>query len=274
MGLVYYRLKFQTLSAISTKAAAKEAIELFSTPQFRKKLKLSKILEESEKLEINMNGESITGYRWNYGGRRKLLIVHGFNSSVIKFDRYINPLIKKGYEVLAFDAKGHGYSSGKTLNAVEFKDMIIEINKLYGPIKSFIGHSFGGLALSLALEEIPHDENYRLGLIAPSTESKSAIDYFFKFMMLNDKVRIEFDDLIFRLSQKPPEWYSVSRAIENIKAKVFWCHDEDDFICPWDDAKNVMDKNYKHVDFFVTKGFGHHRIYKEPKVANAIIDFL
>jgi hypothetical protein len=30
----------------------------------------------------NIHGETVTGYRWNRGGHRKVLIVHGFNSSV------------------------------------------------------------------------------------------------------------------------------------------------------------------------------------------------
>jgi pimeloyl-ACP methyl ester carboxylesterase len=137
-----------------------------------------------------------------------------------------------------------------------------------------MGHSFGGLAICLALEEIKHDEDYRAVLIAPATESKSAIDLFFSMMKLNESVRNEFDELIFRLRKKPPEWYSVSRAIENVKARVLWCHDEEDTMTPWADAKKVMNQNHQHIEFVVTKGLGHRKIYRENKVAEVIIDFL
>jgi pimeloyl-ACP methyl ester carboxylesterase len=274
IAIGYFRTKLKVLSAVSKKKAAELAIELFSTPQLRYKKSLPKIFEEAEKLEFRHYGETVTGYRWNRGGHRRVLIAHGFNSSVAKFDRYIRPLMKKGYEVLAFDAPAHGYSTGKTLNAEVFKDMIIAINEIYGPVKSFMGHSFGGLAICLALEEIPHDEEYRVVLIAPATESKTAIDFFFSFMKLNENVRKEFDENIFRLKNKPPEWYSVSRAVENIKARILWCHDEDDDMTPWKDAKKVMDQNHRHIEFLVTKGFGHRRIYRENKVLKAIVDFL
>jgi pimeloyl-ACP methyl ester carboxylesterase len=274
IAMGYFRVKFKLLSVVSKKKAAELAIELFSTPQFRYKKPLPKIFEEAEKLEFRYNGETVTGYRWNRGGHRRVLIVHGFNSSVAKFDQYIMPLVNKGYETLAFDAPAHGYSSGKTLNAEVFKDMIIAINDLYGPVKSYMGHSFGGLAITLALEELPHDEDYRVVLVAPATESKTAIDFFFSFMRLNESVRKKFDEIIFRLKNKPPEWYSVSRAIQNIKAKVLWCHDEDDDMTPWRDAKKVMVQQHSNVEFFVTKGFGHQRIYREDKVAKAIVDFL
>src|SRR5687767_8977661 len=237
IAIGYYRTKFKVLSAISNRKAAELALDLFTTPQSRYKKPLPDIFNESEKLQFKHDGETVTGYRWNRGGHRKVLIVHGFNSTVAKFDRYVKPLMRKGYEVLAFDAPAHGFSTGKTLNAVVFKDMIAYINKEFGPIRSFMGHSFGCLAICLALEEIEHNEDHRVVLIAPATESKTAIDIFFSFMKLNESVRKEFDDYIYRLRNKPTDWYSVSRAVKNIKAKILWCHDEDDSMTPWTDAK-------------------------------------
>src|SRR4026207_2288390 len=138
IAIGYYRTKFKILSALSNKKTAELALDLFSTPQFRYKQKLPGIFNEAEKLQFTHYGDTVTGYRWNRGGHRKVLIIHGFNSSVAKFDRYIKPLMRKDYEVLAFDAPAHGYSTGKTLNAVVFKDMIAYIIKEYGPIKSFM----------------------------------------------------------------------------------------------------------------------------------------
>jgi len=270
----YYRTKFKVLSAISHRKAAELALDLFTTPQFHSRKPLPEIFKEAEKLQFKHYGETVTGYGWNRGGHRKVLIVHGFNSSVAKFDRYIKPLMRKGYEVLAFDAPAHGYSTGKTLNAVVFKEMITYINKEYGPIKSFMGHSFGCLAICLALEEIEHDEDHHVVLIAPATESKTAIDIFFSFMRLNEGVRKEFDDYIYRLRNKPSEWYSVSRAVKNLKAKILWCHDEDDTMTPWPDAKKVMDEKHYNIEFIITKGLGHRRIYRENKISKAIIEFL
>ena len=111
-------------------------------------------------------------------------------------------------------------------------------------------------------------------MIAPATESSTAINTFFSFMKLNNAVRKEFDDHIFQLRNKPSEWYSVKRAIKNIKAKVLWCHDEDDTMTPWADAKKVMEEQNQHIEFLVTKGLGHRRIYRENKVSKAIIEFL
>lgn len=274
LAVSYYRAQLKVLSALSKKRAASRALRLFSTPQLRHRVTLSRTFEESEKLKFKHYGETVTGYRWNRGGHRRVLLVHGFNSSVAKFERYVKPLMQKGYEVLAFDAPAHGHSTGNILNAVMFKDMIVAIHKNYGPVKSYMGHSFGGLAIALALEEISHDEEYRAVFIAPATESKTAIDSFFALMKLDEDVRKEFDALIYRAQHKPPEWYSVSRAVENIRAKILWCHDEEDPLTPWSDARKVMEKKHYHIEFLITKGLGHRRIYREHKVLKAIVDFL
>ena len=274
LGIIYYRTKFKLLSAVSKKKAAEIAIDLFCTPQFRHRKPLPKNFIDAEKLQFNIHGETVQGYRWNKGGHRKVLIAHGFNSTVSGFDRYIKPLVNKGYEVLAFDAPAHGRSTGTKINAAIYKDMIIMINEQFGPLKSFMAHSFGGLAVSLALEDIQHDNDHRLVLVAPATESKAAIDFFFSFLKLNDAVRKEFDEMIYQVRQKPSGWYSVSRAINNIHAKVKWYHDEDDDTTPWADAKKVKEKNHPHIDFVVTKGLGHRKIYRDEKVFESIIDFL
>ena len=274
IAIGYYRTKFRILSAVSKKKTAQIALDLFSTPQFRYKRIFPKIFDEAEKLSFEIHGETVQGYRWQKGGTKKVLIAHGFNSSVAGFGDYVKPLIEKGYEVIAFDAPAHGRSTGTTINAVVYKDMINAINDNYGPIQSFMGHSFGGLAISLALEEIQHDENYRVVLIAPATESKTAIDFFFSFMKLNEQVRKEFDHYIYSLRNYPPEWYSVSRAVKNLKAKILWCHDEEDRITPWRDAKRVKEEDFQNIDFIITRGLGHRAIYRNTGVAKKIIDFL
>src|SRR5215211_919618 len=192
----YVRTKLGLLSTISKRKAAEKAFQLFCTPQYRNKKKLPPIFEKAEKLHFPFEGNIIRGYRWNYPADKKVMILHGFESSVINFDRYINPLIKKGYEVLAFDAPAHGRSTGKKITVVTYKNFVHYIWDHFGPIDSFIAHSFGGLALSLALEEIPHSSSARLVLIAPAAETKTAIDNFFRLLQLDDGIRKEFENII------------------------------------------------------------------------------
>lgn len=273
-ALKYIRTKFKLLSSISKRKAAEKAFQLFCTPQYRNKKPLPATFEKAEKLHFNLHGNRIQGYRWNYPSDKKILILHGFESSVINFDRYIQPLIKKGYEVLAFDAPAHGRSGGKTITVPLYKEFIHHIYKTYGPIKNFLTHSFGGLTLSLVLEEIPHDNSFKVVLVAPAAETKTAIDNFFKFLKLDDDVRKEFDKIIFEMGGKPAEWYSVSRAAQNIKAQVLFLQDKDDNMTPLSDVKPVIDKNYPNFHFVISEGLGHRRIYRDNQSFKTIMEFL
>ncbi len=273
VAVKYIRTKFKLLSAISKRKTAEQAFQLFCTPQIRQKKELPEIFKQAERLQFQFQGNTMLGYRWNPSSK-KILILHGFESSVIYFDRYVKPLMQKGYEVLAFDAPAHGRSAGKNINAVVYKEFIEAVMQQYGAITSFIAHSFGGIALCLALEECNHDESYKVALIAPATETATSIDLYFNFLKLDTEVRKEFDKLIEELSKHPPEWFSIRRAAAHIKAQVLWVHDEDDDLTPLADAKKVQEKQYPNFQFMITKGLGHRRIYRDSRILKTVLDFL
>ncbi|MBL7710265.1 MAG: alpha/beta fold hydrolase [Chitinophagaceae bacterium] len=274
IAVSYFRTKFKLLTVVSSTKAAEKAFGLFCTPQRRNKKPPPKIFEQAEKLTFKLDGITIHGWRWNHPAERKVLILHGFESSATSFDRYVKPLVKKGYEVLAFDAPAHGKSGSKQITAPLYAKTIIEINQRYGPVQSFMAHSFGGLAVSLALEEIHHTSDSRLVLIAPATETTTAINTFFHFLKLDDSLRPEFEKIIIKAGGLPSSWYSIRRAMKLIRAKVLWLHDEDDEITPLADAYKVKEENYPNIQFVITKGLGHRRIYRDNKVSKAIVDFL
>ena len=273
--LKYIRTKFKILSSISKRRAAEKAFELFCTPQSRNRKKLTAIFEKADKIEFPFEQYTVRGYRWNSAeAGKKALILHGFESSVVNFDRYIKPLVKKGYQVLAFDAPAHGRSTGKKITLLTYQNLVRYIWKQYGPIDAFIAHSFGGLTLSLLLEEIPHSSSTKVVLIAPAAETKTAIDNFFKFLQLENGVREEFDKLIEQMGGKPPEWYSVSRAAPKLKAQVLFLQDKDDHMTPLSDVQPIMDKNYSNFHFVISEGLGHRRIYRDNQSFKKIMEFL
>jgi pimeloyl-ACP methyl ester carboxylesterase len=272
--LAYIRTKLILLSFFSNRKAAASALDLFRTPQTRNTRLPSRIFDKAEKLQFDIEGICVHGYSWNHNVRKKVLIVHGFESSIVNFDHFVFPLMDKGYGVLAFDAPGHGRSGGTTITAPLFANMITMICEKYGPVQSFMAHSFGGLTLSMALENMEHNESFKAVFIAPLTELETAAENFFHLLKLNEKVQEEFDKLITDMGGHPIEWYSIRRAIKNIKAQVLWLHDEDDDQTPIRDVLKVKKDNPANVKFLITKGLGHSIIYTDKKIVQEIIDFL
>ena len=123
------------------------------------------------------------------------------------------------------------------------------------------------------LETVPNRE-IKLVLIAPATETTTAIDSFFKFLHLNNSIRKEFDELILEKGGKQPAEYSIRRAMEHIQGSVLWIHDEEDQMTPLSDALKIKEADHNNIEFMITKGFGHRRIYRENVVMKRILDFL
>jgi pimeloyl-ACP methyl ester carboxylesterase len=274
IAINYIRAKLNLLAVLSKKNAAKKAFDLFCTPFKKTRKQLPAIFESAEKLQVQVNGITVRGFRWNKGGVKRVLLLHGFESSSKNFEAYVLPLVNKNYEVMAFDAPAHGVSGGTQISLPLYIDTIRTIYFEVGTIQSFMAHSFGGLAVTHFIEKIPHDMNTRLVLIAPATETTTAIDTFFHFLQLGREVRKEFEKIIVQKSGVNPEYFSIPRAIENITASVLWVHDKDDDVTPIRDVEPVMNKHYPNLQFHISSGLGHRKIYRDSQVIQAVTEFL
>jgi pimeloyl-ACP methyl ester carboxylesterase len=272
----YYKKKLKLMGLVSPRKAAENAFKIFCTP-FPVKLpkKMPPVFHKAEKLSFAMNGFTIRGFRWlpEHPNGKKILIVHGFSSYSYKFEKYVQPLKKEGFEVLAFDAPAHGTSEGKLINAYIYKCALLEIERLFGPLYGIMGHSLGGLAAALAFEALPGNPQRKLVLVAPATETDRAIENFFRLIPVEERVKQAFTGLIGELTEHPVSHYSVSRVVKALHAPVLWVHDRQDTICPFADVKPLLAQDLPHVAFEITEHLGHSRVYKDNRICSRIVHF-
>jgi len=69
-------------------------------------------------------------------------------------------------------------------------------------------------------------------------------------------------------------YFSVARSVQEHSIPTLWLHDEDDWICPYEDILPIKKIAPPHVQFYITKGLGHSKIYRDTKVNKQIIDFI
>ncbi len=220
-----------------------------------------------------VKGNTIRGFKWNKGGDKRILILHGFESSCKNFDALVRALLKKNYEVLAFDAPGHGISGGKHITLPLYIEMIETIHYKFGGLQGVIAHSFGGLAAALFVEKIEDNGGIKMVLIAPLTKTTAAIDSFFRFLQLGDGVRIEFEKILQTRSGYPASWFSMSRVLPTINGPVLWVQDSDDAITPLKYVTPIMEQHLPNISFHITDGLGHKKIYRDAKVIQRAVDF-
>lgn len=277
LALRYTRARINILSLASPRKAAIKAFKLFCTPQQRVTKKGSAFFESGEPLSFRYGGHTVRGRRWlpaETPPRKKVLIAHGFESASCNFGSYIAALVEKGYEVLAFDAPAHGASGGRRIQLPDYVGVLRAIEQSYGPVHSYMGHSLGGLALALFLENNPHNRVNRLVLIAPAVEMTTAVNAFARQLQLSPEVATEMDDYVQETSGHHFDWYSLRRALQHNNASVLYVQDEDDRVTSLKEALLVQEDGHTNVKFHFTKGLGHRKVYKDEETRGKIIAFL
>ena len=225
---------------------------------------------------IDFEGLAIVGYGWTptAPNGKKVMILHGFSSYAYKFEHYVPLLLQMGYEVLAFDAPGHGDSEGKIVNALIYKRFICLVNELENGIDAFIAHSFGGLALSLAMLELPGAASKKMVLIAPATETTSALQGFYTMLQVKPDLQAAIEDYIISMAGKPITYFSVTQALSVLDTPTLWIHDKKDRICPFSDTLRAQASAKAHQEFFITEGLGHNKVYRDQGVMKKIGAYL
>jgi len=271
--ITYYKTKIHTIGLVSPRKAAEMAYQLFCTPRKpAKKLKEPPLFHKAEKLQLLVNGITLKGFRFipPHPNGKKILILHGFSSYSYKFEKYVSLFKKQGFEVVAFDAPAHGLSEGKLINALIYKEAILKIEEAFGPFYGLMGHSLGGLAGSLAFKEFSNQSQRRLVLIAPAIKTDSAIQHFYSLLSVDQKFKNAFEQIISEMTHETIDNISVTYAIKHIKSPILWMHDKDDKICLFDDVLPIIDEKHTNIQFIITEGLGHSRIYKEASISNTI----
>jgi len=91
--------------------------------------------------------------------RGRLLLVHGFGGAKEDFADWIDPLTATGWEVVAYDQRGHGESSGgeQTFSLQIFvDDLLALVDELKWDRFVLLGHSMGGMVAQLVALAVPH----------------------------------------------------------------------------------------------------------------------
>ena len=276
LALKYARARINILSLASPRKAIVEAFRLFATPQKRSAGKGSVLYRKADCLSFQLNGHPIRGRCWIPAEPpvKKILVVHGWESSSRFFEDYLAPLLQKGYEVVAFDAPAHGESGGKRFLLPNYVQALRIIEQNHGPFDAYIGHSIGGLALTLFLESSPHNETTRLVLIAPAVETTTALDAFGRMLCLSHETIRGVDNYCQEISGHHFDWYSLRRALKDIHGQVLYLQDKDDRITPLKEALDVQKDEHPNIRFVFTSGLGHRRIAKDPEVMDQVLDFI
>src|SRR3954452_11269376 len=81
----------------------------------------------------------VTAWRWGHGPT--VLLVHGWEGRGAQLGGFVEPLVRAGLSVIAFDAPGHGDLPGRRLYLTDLADCVIDVAHTVGPLHGIIAHS-------------------------------------------------------------------------------------------------------------------------------------
>lgn len=249
--------------------AVRLAYRLFYVP--RKRSHPTTVPQGFEKRFVQAGGYRICTH--SVGEGRSVLVIHGWELGVQRFEAIMRQIAASGFRAVAFDIPGHGQSSGKQSDIVEICKVAHDLENDFGPFTAVVGHSYGGLCATNLLR-IGMKFEKALLLATPATY-ESIIVRFGEFLHLRPRVLTALTDAIHR-RYAPHRLERDFSAIQNLRSTpipVLLVHDRDDPFVPFADAQRLA-QAHPAVQIFQTTELGHNRIVSDPAVLARCAEFL
>ncbi|MHA7832224.1 MAG: alpha/beta hydrolase [Flagellimonas sp.] len=265
-----YGQYFNTIGLVAPKKVADDAFHTFCTVRKgRVKPEQAAYLDDYKLTVEEVAGHKIQSYHWP-GNKETVLLVHGWESNTYRWRNLIKKLKEADFDIIAFDAPSHGYSSGKYLYVPLYEEAVNHMVTKYNP-KHLIGHSVGGMTIIYNQYKNPSDDVEKMVTIGSPSEFQEIVDQFQHILKFNNRVMRHLDDYVYNRFGFKMDEFSTSKFAQSISKKGLLFHDKHDQIAPYH-ASVAVNKNWKDSKLITTEGLGHSM--HQDNVNDQIVSFL
>ena len=270
------KLFFTISSRIIPFVAVRAAEKLFTTPfHSRRRDVENEILERAERFFIPMGkNRQLTGFRWGKKTDPAILFVHGWTATATCFVKFIDPLLAKGYQVIAYDSIAHGETPGFSVSLTEWADTVLATMKEIGKVHCIVGHSLGSGAIVIASSlELKTD---KLVLISPVADITKVTEQFAKTLSIPERIMGKMHQYAWKkyhssASKYGDNWNDIFESDFNVPTLII--HDINDREIDVSNARKLA-KQWNWAELIETKQLGHRRILINPDVVAAALNFV
>jgi len=262
---------FSKLGPIFPGYFGKRAYEFwFTTHRFSRPAIENTAADKADRSVININGVDVVVWAWGQG--QPILFIHGWSGRGTQAVHFMQSLISSGYRVISYDGPAHGETSGRQTSMLEMADVVLALNKKYGPFHSTITHSFGGMVLAYA-STLGFSTKSAVCICPPAT-IESIIGNFQRSLMLPANVLTVMTNRLYaNYGDDFEKRVSTLTNVRTLSIPALIIHDEKDKDIPWQEGKAVADA-WPGAEFKLTHGLGHRRILRDPATVTAVTDFI
>ncbi|HSI92877.1 MAG TPA: alpha/beta hydrolase [Jiangellaceae bacterium] len=267
----------RTTGHVSPALAGALAFRLFRYPGPRAGVRGSEqvIVDQAQFDALALADRRLAVYRWG-DGPKPVLLLHGWSARGSRYAPLVPGLVARGYRPTTFDAPGHGASSGRSTDLLEYAAIIRRLSERYGPFAAVVGHSFGALAAFHALRAAEVGAP-RLVTIGSPSEFGYLPERFAGQLGLGSRIEAE---LRRRTEHYFPEeddiWrrFSATHRPADLPRPMLVVHDQEDSVVSVSQAHQIAAAHGPKVRLLITRGLGHHRILSAPDVVEQIVEFV
>jgi len=226
---------------------------------------------QAKQFTINIGDRVVVGYSWGQGP--VLLLVHGWAGRASQFKSFVEYFGEAGYTTVSFDAPAHGLSKGKETTIIDFKNAILEIEKITGKIEVIIGHSLGGAAGLYALSE-GLDISTLITISTPSIGDE-IIKEFASRLNASQRAQDFLKRAIYQRLNRTFDEFMASYFIKKIPDHIdmLILHDEHDREASLINAERLAEA-YPRALYQKTTGLGHVRILRDKAILEMCRNFI
>jgi pimeloyl-ACP methyl ester carboxylesterase len=266
------RVFMRAAAAVSPRLAAQAALALFlKPPKPQRPAWEEKVLASARRFDLEVNAHRIALWTWGDLQGKIALLVHGWGGRGSQLGAFVEPLRAAGYSVVAFDAPGHGDSSGRLSSLPLIEEALAGVAENIGPVDALIAHSAGAAVAQAALAR--GLETDKLVFLAPGVDPFEYIRYFGRAFGLGEEVlELMSQGIEERYGVPVADYYALRRAGSQL-TPLLVAHDVTDLETPYEAARELAEA-WPTASFLRTEGLGHRRILREGAVIGAALRFL
>ncbi len=227
-------------------------------------------MAEGERILFDSRGSRLVGWRWGTRGPF-VLLVHGWEGRGAQLGAFIDPLLVKGFRVLAFDGPGHGVSEGNRSSLIEMSRAVLDAARAFGPFHGAVAHSAGAAATTLALRD--GAAIGRLVYVAPPRDLGEYLPRVASSLGLPERVTLLARRRIAR--RFGFEWEAVAqlRLAQSMETPLLVIHDAHDREIEVENGIDIASA-WRGAGLAITSGLGHRRILRDEGVVSRAVEFL
>lgn len=267
---VAYGQYFNLYTLLAPKIAADKIFHFFCKVRKGRVLpQQAPYLDKAKHQLEHIAGHRIQSYRWP-GHKATVLLVHGWESNTFRWRNLITKLKAAHFNIIAFDAPAHGYSSGEFLYVPLYEEVLHHLIKKYDP-QHLIGHSVGGMTVLYNEFKNPNPNVKKIVTLGTPSELYSIMERFQNTLKLHKRVMRTLDKYMLNRFGLRIREFSVPAFAQSNTKKGLLFHDTLDPITPYH-ASVQIHNHWQGSTLISTEGLGHSMHQEE--VNDQIVEFL